>query len=287
MAAKKGGLGRGLDSLFADTTGVVSGAAPSLLPIHEIEPDKEQPRKTFEQQALSELAASIQEHGVLQPIVVRPAQNGAGYRIIAGERRWRAARLAGLSEIPAVVKDVDEGAAMEMALVENLQREDLGPVEEALGYQQLMERCGLTQEQAAKKVGKSRPVIANSLRLLNLEPEVLKWLEEGKLSVGHAKVLLSAAEPALQVEAARITIQEQLSVRGTEQLLKKWKRAPAKVKEELPPALPGEVEASLREILGTRVKVSYKKGKGTLQIAFSSDEELRAYAKRLGEGDGI
>lgn len=287
MAAKKGGLGRGLDSLFADTTGVVSGAAPSLLPIHEIEPDKEQPRKTFEQQALSELAASIQEHGVLQPIVVRPAQNGAGYRIIAGERRWRAARLAGLSEIPAVVKDVDEGAAMEMALVENLQREDLGPVEEALGYQQLMERCGLTQEQAAKKVGKSRPVIANSLRLLNLEPEVLKWLEEGKLSVGHAKVLLSAAEPALQVEAARITIQEQLSVRGTEQLLKKWKRAPVKVKEELPPALPGEVEASLREILGTRVKVSYKKGKGTLQIAFSSDEELRAYAKRLGEGDGI
>ena len=285
MAAKKGGLGRGLDSLFADTTGVVSGSAPSLLSIHEIEPDKEQPRKIFEQQALSELAASIQEHGVLQPIVVRPATNGAGYRIIAGERRWRAARLAGLSEIPAIIKEVEEGAAMEMALIENLQREDLGPVEEALGYRQLMERCGLTQEQAAKKVGKSRPVIANALRLLNLEPEVLKWLEEGKLSAGHAKVLLSSEEPEQQVQAARITIEQQLSVRATEQLLKKWRRSPAKAQEELPPAFPREVEASLREVLGTRVKVSYKKGKGSLQIAFSSDEELRAYAKRLGEAE--
>lgn len=282
MAAKKGGLGRGLDSLFADTTGVVSGAAPSLLSLSEIEPDADQPRKSFEAGALAELAASIEEHGLLQPIVVRPDKAGAGYRIIAGERRFRAARMAGLTEIPAIIKEVEENTAMEMAMVENLQRENLGPVEEARGYRQLMERCGLTQGEAAQKVGKSRPVVTNSLRLLKLSPAVLALLEAGKITTGHAKVLLSLEEEGMQEQAAKLVIEQQLSVRETETLVKKMKKAPPAAKEVFRPSLPVEVEASLHNILGTRVRVSYQNGKGTLQVSFSSDEELTRYAKMLG-----
>ena len=188
MAVKKGGLGRGLESLFEDAARDVGGAV-STLPLREIEPDKNQPRKDFDEQALSELADSIARHGLLQPIAVRATAGGA-YKIIAGERRWRAARLAGLSEVPVVIKDVSDGEAMELALIENLQREDLDPVEEAMGYRQLMEKCGLTQEQAAQKLGKSRSAVANSLRLLNLPEAVLELLKGGKLSTGHAKVLL-------------------------------------------------------------------------------------------------
>lgn len=280
MAAKKTGLGRGLDSLFADTTGQ-STAAPATLPIGEIEPDKTQPRKNFAPEALAELAASIAEHGVLQPIVVRPA--GGGYRIVAGERRWRAARQAGLTEIPAVIKDLTDRQAAEMALVENLQREDLNPVEEALGFRRLMDENGLTQEQAAQRVGKSRPAVANTLRLLNLSPKALALLEKGQLTEGHAKVLLSVDDAQQQATLAEAVARDALSVRDTERLVKGLRKSRGGSPGSLKPALPGEVELALRNTLGTPVKVVYKNGKGSLQIPFFSDEELKTYANMLGK----
>ena len=217
MARGKGGLGRGLDSLFEDAAPVFeSGAKVDTLPLREIEPDPEQPRKTFDEQALGELAASIAEHGLLQPIAVRPRPRG-GYSIVAGERRWRACRMAGLNDVPVVIKEVSDEQAMELALVENLQREDLGPVEEATGIRELMTRCGLTQEQAAQKLGKSRSALANSLRLLNLPENVLELLKSGFINIGHAKVILSLPTPEGSVQ---ITVPErsaagrQLRLRG-------------------------------------------------------------------------
>lgn len=282
MAAKKGGLGRGLDSLFIDSGGSV--AAPSVIKMAEIEPDKDQPRKIFEDESLAELAASITEHGVLQPIAVRPMPAG-GYRIIAGERRWRAARLAGLAEIPAVVKDVSDSEAMELALIENLQREDLDPVEEAEGYRQLMERCGLTQEQAAQRLGKSRTAVTNSLRLLGLPEQAREWLRAGRLSAGHAKVILGLETEELKLEAARRVLEKDLNVRETEALCKKLKKPGAPSLKQPEPPLPAEVALSLREALGTEVKLQYKEGKGTLTVHFYSDAQLKAFANLLGKYD--
>ena len=281
MAVKKGGLGRGLESLFEDAARDVGGPV-STLPLREIEPDKDQPRKDFDEQALSELADSIARHGLLQPIAVRAAAGGA-YKIIAGERRWRAARLAGLSEVPVVIKDVTDAEAMELALIENLQREDLDPVEEAMGYRQLMDRCELTQEQTAQKIGKSRSAIANSLRLLNLPDDVLAFLKEGKLSTGHAKVLLGLPDAALQSKAAEAVVSQNLNVRQTEALCKKLVKPekPPKL-QPLRPALAGEVEYALREVLGSEVKVDYKNGQGSLTVHFYSDEQLSAFANLLG-----
>ena len=281
MAVKKGGLGRGLESLFEDAARDVGGPV-STLPLREIEPDKDQPRKDFDEQALSELADSIARHGLLQPIAVRAAAGGA-YKIIAGERRWRAARLAGLSEVPVVIKDVTDAEAMELALIENLQREDLDPVEEAMGYRQLMERCELTQEQTAQKIGKSRSAIANSLRLLNLPEDVLAFLKEGKLSTGHAKVLLGLPEAALQSQAAEAVVGQNLNVRQTEALCKKLVKPEKPAKPQpLRPALAGEVEYALRQVLGSEVKVDYKNGQGSLTVHFYSDEQLSAFANLLG-----
>ena len=281
MAVKKGGLGRGLESLFEDAARDVGGPV-STLPLREIEPDKDQPRKDFDEQALSELADSIARHGLLQPIAVRAAAGGA-YKIIAGERRWRAARLAGLSEVPVVIKDVTYAEAMELALIENLQREDLDPVEEAMGYRQLMERCELTQEQTAQKIGKSRSAIANSLRLLNLPDDVLAFLKEGKLSTGHAKVLLGLPDAALQSQAAEAVVGQNLNVRQTEALCKKLVKPEKPPKPQpLRPALAGEVEYALREVLGSEVKVDYKNGQGSLTVHFYSDEQLSAFANLLG-----
>lgn len=281
MAVKKGGLGRGLESLFEDAARDVGGPV-STLPLREIEPDKDQPRKDFDEQALSELADSIARHGLLQPIAVRAAAGGA-YKIIAGERRWRAARLAGLSEVPVVIKDVTDAEAMELALIENLQREDLDPVEEAMGYRQLMERCELTQEQTAQKIGKSRSAIANSLRLLNLPDDVLTFLKEGKLSTGHAKVLLGLPDAALQTKAAEAVVDQNLNVRQTEALCKKLVKPEKPPKPQpLRPALAGEVEYALREVLGSEVKVDYKNGQGSLTVHFYSDEQLSAFANLLG-----
>lgn len=284
MAKGRGGLGRGLESLFED-------AAPSFesdtrietLPLREVEPDPGQPRKTFDDETLAELSASIAEHGLLQPIAVRPKPSG-GYLIVAGERRWRASRMAGLTEVPVIVKDVTDEQAMELALVENLQREDLDPVEEAAGIRELMTRCDLTQEQAARKLGKSRSALANSLRLLSLPETVLELLKSGFITIGHAKVILGLPAPELQEEAAQMIADNQLNVRQAEALCKKLAK-PAKepVAAPLPSALPVEVEESLKQVLGSEVNVAYHGGKGKLTVHFYSDEQLRAFANLLGQ----
>ena len=284
MAKGRGGLGRGLESLFED-------AAPSFesdtrietLPLREIEPDPGQPRKTFDDETLAELSASIAEHGLLQPIAVRPKPSG-GYLIVAGERRWRASRMAGLTEVPVIVKDVTDEQAMELALVENLQREDLDPVEEAAGIRELMTRCDLTQEQAARKLGKSRSALANSLRLLSLPETVLELLKSGFINTGHAKVVLGLPTPELQAEAAQIIADNQLNVRQAEALCKKLAK-PAKepVAAPLPSALPVEVEESLKQALGSEVRVAYHDGKGKLTVHFYSDDQLKAFANLLGQ----
>ena len=284
MAKGKGGLGRGLESLFEDAApSFDSDAKIETLPLREIEPDPDQPRKTFEQEALGELAASIAEHGLLQPIAVRP-RGLNGYTIVAGERRWRACRMAGLTEVPVVVKDVTEEQAMELALVENLQREDLDPVEEAAGIRELMVRCDLTQEQAAQKLGKSRSALANSLRLLNLPEMVLELLKSGFINMGHAKVILGLPTPELQEQAAQMVADNQLNVRQTEALCKKLMK-PAKAPAEPPvrSAFPVEVEESLKQVLGSEVNVAYHDGKGKLTVHFYSDDQLRAFANLLGQ----
>ena len=284
MAKGKGGLGRGLESLFEDAApSFDSDAKIETLPLREIEPDPDQPRKTFEQEALGELAASIAEHGLLQPIAVRP-RGLNGYTIVAGERRWRACRMAGLTEVPVVVKDVTEEQAMELALVENLQREDLDPVEEAAGIRELMVRCDLTQEQAAQKLGKSRSALANSLRLLNLPETVLELLKSGFINMGHAKVILGLPTPELQEQAAQMVADNQLNVRQTEALCKKLMK-PAKTPVEPPvrSAFPVEVEESLKQVLGSEVNVAYHDGKGKLTVHFYSDDQLRAFANLLGQ----
>ena len=284
MAKKRGGLGRGLESLFEDTApSFESDNRIETLPLREIEPDPAQPRKTFEQETLSELAASIAEHGLLQPIAVRPKPSG-GYLIVAGERRWRASRMAGLTEVPVIVKDVTDEQAMELALVENLQREDLDPVEEAAGIRELMTRCDLTQEQAARKLGKSRSALANSLRLLSLPETVLELLKSGFITIGHAKVVLGLPTPELQEEAAQMIADNQLNVRQAEALCKKLAK-PAKepVAAPLPSALPVEVEESLKQALGSEVRVAYHDGKGKLTVHFYSDDQLKAFANLLGQ----
>ena len=284
MAKGRGGLGRGLESLFED-------AAPSFesdtrietLPLREIEPDPGQPRKTFDDETLAELSASIAEHGLLQPIAVRPKPSG-GYLIVAGERRWRASQMAGLTEVPVIVKDVTDEQAMELALVENLQREDLDPVEEAAGIRELITRCDLTQEQAARKLGKSRSALANSLRLLSLPETVLELLKSGFITIGHAKVVLGLPTPELQEEAAQMIADNQLNVRQAEALCKKLAK-PAKepVAAPLPSALPVEVEESLKQALGSEVRVAYHDGKGKLTVHFYSDDQLKAFANLLGQ----
>ena len=284
MAKGRGGLGRGLESLFED-------AAPSFesdtrietLPLREIEPDPGQPRKTFDDETLAELSASIAEPGLLQPIAVRPKPSG-GYLIVAGERRWRASRMAGLTEVPVIVKDVTDEQAMELALVENLQREDLDPVEEAAGIRELMTRCDLTQEQAARKLGKSRSALANSLRLLSLPETVLELLKSGFITIGHAKVVLGLPTPELQEEAAQMIADNQLNIRQAEALCKKLAK-PAKepVAAPLPSALPVEVEESLKQALGSEVRVAYHDGKGKLTVHFYSDDQLKAFANLLGQ----
>ena len=285
MAKKKmGGLGKGLDSLFADLSDDTgSEASGSTLLLREIEPDPEQPRKRFDDDALNQLADSIVENGLLQPIAVRAKKTGPGYVIIAGERRWRAARMAGLDEVPVLIKDVTDEQAAALALIENLQREDLDPVEEALGYRQLMERCSYTQEAAAARLSKSRSAVANSLRLLNLPEKALGYLRAGKLSAGHAKAVLSLESREAQQQAADIIVKEGLNVRQAEALCKKMAKKPRPKRELTLPPLPCEVELSLKEALGTEVHVQYKEGKGSLNVSFYSDEQLRAFANLLGK----
>lgn len=279
-AAPKRGLGRGLDALFVDNDTVPQAEESSELYISEIEPDRDQPRRAFDQDALAELAESIAQHGILQPIMVRPLPEG-GYRIVAGERRWRASRLAGKTTIPAIVRNLNEQEATTFALIENLQREDLNPAEEAEGYRRLIEGSGLTQEQVAKLVGRSRPAVANALRLLTLPEEALTLLRDGKITAGHAKAVLALADESRRGEVARLVAEKGLTVREAERLSQK----PSKQQKnpELRDPIAAEVELSLRNALGVEVHVVYRGGRGTLSVDFYSKEQLNEFANRLGQ----
>lgn len=283
MANKKSGLGKGLDKLFLENS-VDEMVATNVLPLSEIVPNKEQPRKTFDEGALQELADSITQHGVLQPLLVRPLPGG-GYQLVAGERRWRASRLAGLKEVPVVVKELSDVETMEIAIIENLQREDLNPIEEAEGLQALIDRCGFTQEDVATSVGKSRPAIANSLRLLRLPPEVRDMTREGTISAGHARALLAFENEAMIYEAAEQIVQHKLTVRDVERMAKMQEKSAAAVvkHKKRRDAFYDEVELSLSETMGRKVRVLNGRGKGTLEIEFYSMEDLKDIANKLGE----
>ena len=247
-----------------------------LLPIHKVEPNPEQPRRDFDEEELQALADSIATHGVVQPLTVREMPNGY-YQIIAGERRWRAARLAGLSEVPAVVMEADDRKTMELALIENLQRQDLNPVEEAMGYHALMADYGLTQEETAERVGKSRPAVANALRLLSLDPEVLLMVRKGTLSAGHARAVLSLKNVKLQQEAARKIANLGLSVRQAEMLCKNMAKEPVVVQQPLTLAVDyvAECEKNLSKRLGRGVKIINGKRKGKFELEFYGQEDLQ------------
>ena len=282
MAAKnKGGLGKGLDALFMDNSIEEEAKSAVKLKINDIEPNRAQPRKSFDEEALEELANSISTHGVIQPLLVRPLADG-GYQLIAGERRWRASRMAGLTEVPVVIREMSDSEAMELALVENLQREDLNPIEEAQGLALLMETYGLTQEQAAKRVGKSRPAVANSMRLLSLPQEVLAMVERGELSAGHARTIL-ALENAGQITAlANEIIKKNLSVRETERAVKALLKGDAKKEKRAKKrdTYYDEVELAVSQSLGRKAKVSLSAGnKGTLEIEFFGKEDLSKLLK--------
>lgn len=277
MAAKKG-LGTGLDVLFGDSSREEEKPQGVLeLPIAKVEPRDNQPRTVFDEEALSELAESIREYGVIQPVTVRKLDSGY-YQLIAGERRWRAARLAGLTDIPARVIEADDKLTTELALVENLQREDLNPVEEAQGYRTLMEEYGLTQDEAAQRVGKSRPAVANALRLLSLAPEVLQFVEQGLLSAGHARALVTVKPEELQIDAARQVMKNGLSVRRTEELAKRLMRAPKPEAVDdgaIRVDYAAEVTRRLERALGRRVLLSEngKKGRIVLEYYGADDRE--------------
>ncbi|HIT52626.1 MAG TPA: ParB/RepB/Spo0J family partition protein [Candidatus Fimivicinus intestinavium] len=285
MAMKKGGLGRGLDALFADNAVEENSAASAVkLSLNDIEPNKDQPRKTFDEEALAELAESIAQHGIIQPLLVRPMPDGS-YQLVAGERRWRAARRAGLSEVPVVIREMSDSEMMELALIENLQREDLNPIEEAEGLQQLINTCGLTQETAAARVGRSRPAVANALRLLTLPAQVLALTRDGKLSAGHARALLPLTDEAKMLEIADLILKKGISVRETERLVKtasKEKKAPEKAAPRRD-TFYDEVELALTNSLGRRIKVNVnqKENRGTIEIEFFDQQDLSDISKLL------
>ena len=284
MAKKLGGLGKGLNAIFIENDNEENGGAVKLK-IAEIEPNRSQPRKEFDEAALSELADSISKHGLLQPILVRPLPLG-GYEIVAGERRYRASRMAGLTEVPVIIRELGEAETMELALIENLQREDLSPLEEALGYEALMNDHGFTQEEVARSVGKSRPAVANALRLLKLPESIMAYVKEDKISAGHARALLTLPDEKIMQEVCEQIIKNDLSVRQTEKLCKKLSGEQKPRKEAEPEKKPNfykEVELTLSEALGRKINVTKAKGKqgGVLQIEFYSDEELTELSNKL------
>lgn len=282
MAKKQAGLGKGLGALMLENS-VDNLVATNSLPLNEIVPNKEQPRKTFDEGALQELADSITQHGVLQPLLVRPLPTG-GYQLVAGERRWRASRMAGLKEVPVVIRELSDIETMEIAIIENLQREDLNPIEEAEGLQALIDRCGFTQEDVATSVGKSRSAIANSLRLLRLPQEVRDMTKQGQISAGHARALLGFDNEVMMREAADTIIRNNLSVRETERLVKMAeKTVTPRASRKRRDSFYDEVELSLTEVLGRKVRVFNGRGKGTLEIEFYSAEDLKEIANKLGE----
>ena len=301
----KPALGRGLGALLGATTATrPPGTTPIIaltetpaaadsrervehVPLQRIRPCPFQPRKDFSSEALRELADSIQAQGIVQPLIVR--ENNGHFELIAGERRWRAAQLVGLGEVPVIVRKADDRAVLELALIENLQRENLNPIEEAQGYSQLIGQFQLTQEEVAAKVGKSRALVANALRLLKLAPEIQGYLRDGRLSVGHAKVILGLAAERLQKSAADRILKENLSVRQTEALVTRLQTREAEgfSKPTLPAPAPRDahvarLEDQLRERLGTKVQLRYHQGKGALEINFFSDDELERILQLLG-----
>ncbi len=287
MAAKKGGLGKGLSAIFMENESEDSSSTVTLK-ISELQPNRQQPRKEFDEKSLAELADSISQHGILQPLLVRPLLDG-GYQIVAGERRFRAARMAGLTEVPVVIRDLSDSETMQLALIENLQREDLSPVEEAMGYKKLMDSYSLSQEEIARVVGKSRPAIANSLRLLSLPDEVLKLISDGKLSAGHGKALLAFKNEYEMEKAAHLAAAEDISVRELERMAKRSNKSAEQEAEKSKPerkmSYYSEVELALREHLGRKIKVSGSDKKGVLEIEFYGRDDLTNIVKLLDKGE--
>lgn len=272
--AKKGGLGKGLDAIFHDNARADDGGAVELN-INELEPNRGQPRKEFSEEAMRELADSIAQHGVLQPLLVRPLLSG-GYQIVAGERRWRASRMAGLATVPALIRELTDSEVMQIALIENLQREDLKPLEEAQGYQALMEEFGFTQDEISKSVGKSRPAVTNALRLLNLPEAVRGMLARGDLSAGHARTLLSFKDEAAMLAAAKRVVAEGLSVRELEKMARKANaEKPEAVRSTRRIRYYDEAELALRDTLNRVVHVGGTKKKGVLSIEFYGEDDLK------------
>lgn len=291
MAKKLGGLGKGLDAIFMENESENKNSTVTLK-ISEIEPNRDQPRKEFDEAALAELAHSISQHGVLQPLLVRPLIGG-GYQIVAGERRYRACRMAGVTEIPVVIRELSDSETMELALIENLQRENLTPIEEAQGFGVLVDSYGMSQEEVAQVVGRSRSAVANSLRLLNLPKEVSDMVERGEISAGHGRTLLALDSPEEMVKLAKEISEKELSVRQTEKLVKavnsaKENQQKEEKKDNQEKAFPkpsyfSEVELALTEYLGKKVTVTGAKNNegGVLQIEFYSQEELKELANKL------
>ncbi|MBE6774937.1 MAG: ParB/RepB/Spo0J family partition protein [Ruminococcaceae bacterium] len=281
---KKSGLGKGLDALFLDNSTENQSGSVTQLSLNEIEPNRDQPRKHFDETALSELSESIAMHGVIQPLLVRPISDG-GYQLIAGERRWRASRMAGLTQVPVVIREMTDSEAMELALIENLQREDLNPIEEAEGLKLLMDTYSLTQEQAAERVGKSRPAVANALRLLSLPAKIILLLKEGKLSSGHARALLPLKDEKTMLLLCKEIEEKELSVRETEKIVKNLLSEKKEKKEKKPKKRDpyyDECELSIREALGRKANINLAKGdKGTVEIEFFGKDDLKKILKSL------
>jgi len=282
MALKRG-LGRGIDAIFEENgaTFPTEKGMVKEIRISDIEPNKEQPRKNFDDEAIASLSESIAANGVLQPIIVKAMDNGR-YKIIAGERRWRAAKMAGLKEIPAVISELEDEKIMEVALIENLQREDLNPIEESRGYEVLLKKYNLTQEEIAKRVGKSRPAIANALRLLNLPDEVLDMIEAGDISSGHAKALLACKDKDDMINLAQKVKNEGLSVRQTEKLAKARPKSKAPLSSMFESYVAAEIEKQLGSALERKVKLNAKGKKGYIQIEFYGGEDLETLLSKLG-----
>lgn len=281
MAAKRGGLGKGLDLIFMENETEDAGGAVTLN-VGDIEPNRNQPRHDFDEESLRELADSIAQHGVLQPLLVRPLPDG-GYQLVAGERRWRASRMAGIMEVPVVIREMSDSEMMQISMIENLQRENLNPVEEALGYKTLSEEYGLTQDEISKSVGKSRPVITNAMRLLKLPQEVLDMVKNGEISSGHARALLAFEDEAQLIETAGLIVKNDLTVRDIEKFAKKAKeqKQQSSVPTHSRNSFYDEVEIALNEHLSRKVKVRNAKDgtSGILEIEFYSEEDLGELAK--------
>lgn len=281
MANKKSGLGRGFDAIFADNAVEEISTSQSAVKVKlmDIEPNRNQPRKNFDEEALADLAHSIEQHGVLQPLLVRPMMNGT-YQLVAGERRWRASRIAGLTEVPVVIRELTDAQVAELALVENLQREDLDPIEEALGYKELTDKYDYTQEEISNLVGCSRPAVANALRLLTLPAEIINLLSEKKLSPGHARAVMTLEDDGDKITLAKQVVKEDLSVRETERLARSFVKNPTtgkKTKKRNP--YYDEVELSLSDVLKRKVHITKSSKKGSLEIEFFDDEDLKKLLK--------